>query len=58
MPLGEKIIAPISNGLGRITNLNCLFLPPLIKMGKSPIRTCESPTCDVMTRATKAQIPI
>jgi hypothetical protein len=58
MLLGEKNLAPISNGLGRITNLNCLFLPPSIKMGKSPIRTCESPTCEVMIGATKAQIPI
>jgi hypothetical protein len=56
MPLGENIHVPTSYGLGRITNSNCLFLSPPTKMGKSPIRTCESPTCEVMAGATKAQI--
>jgi hypothetical protein len=37
-PLGEEVLAPISNGLRRIMNLNCSFLLHPIRMGKSPTR--------------------
>jgi hypothetical protein len=38
-PLEEKVPMSISNGLGRIVNLNYLFLLFLIRMGESPIGT-------------------
>jgi hypothetical protein len=38
-PLKEEAFTSTSNGLGRIVNLNCLFLSPLIRMNKNPIRT-------------------
>jgi len=38
-PLKEKAHTPTSNGHGRVVNLNCSFLSPLIRMGKSLTRT-------------------
>jgi hypothetical protein len=35
LPLGEEVLAPTSNGHGRIVNLRCLLLLPSIKMGES-----------------------
>jgi hypothetical protein len=37
-PLKEKAPMPTSNGNGRVVNLNCLFLSPLIRMGESLTR--------------------
>jgi hypothetical protein len=36
IPLGEEVLAPTSNGHGKIVNLSYLLLLPSIKMGESP----------------------
>jgi hypothetical protein len=50
--LEEETLVPISNGLGRIVNLNYLFLLFIIRMSESSNRNLK-----VMTRATIAQFP-